>query len=58
MKLHTLSEFSKTVMRQTEQPVSYFSGAGWAVVSCGCSAALHFAMRYRLALHFWNCCQL
>ena len=24
MKLHTLSEFSKTVMRQTEQPVSYF----------------------------------
>lgn len=47
MKLHTLSEFSKTVMRQTEQPVSYFfwSWLGGCILWMLCRIAFCYAVQ-------------
>lgn len=47
MKLHTLSEFSKTVMRQTEQSVSYFfwSWLGGCILWMLCRIAFCYAVQ-------------
>ena len=47
MKLHTLSEFSKTVMRQTEQPISYFfwSWLGGCILWMLCRIAFCYAVQ-------------
>ena len=47
MKLHTLSEFSKTVIRQTEQSVSYFfwSWLGGCILWMLCRIAFCYAVQ-------------